>query len=203
MRCPACHQLVSSTARFCSACGASLALAPPVQYATPVETVYTPLPYTPPASPQGSSVSAVPFAPVPYPASYPAPYPRGPLQAPAEEAYAPHDYAIPVAMPAYAAPAPAPPPAPFVPSMVNNVTVTQVTPPSPVVVPSVVVTGGGGDLGVALRALYLLLGGIFAGATWVAVVASGGEAWAFLFAVIVTAVVLLADIAILTRYPHR
>jgi predicted phage tail protein len=113
--------------------------------------------------------------------------------------YTPLGYAAPAAMPAYVA-APSPVQAP---SMVSNVTVTQVTPPTPVpTTPPVVTEGDGGSLSVALRALYFLLSGIVAGLAWVAAAASN-EPRTFLFAATMTILVLVLDIAILTRNHRR
>ena len=140
-----------------------------------------------------------------------------PRMGPAPFASMPFDEAAPNAIPlnygyapaGMAAPygyAPAPIPAPAqaqAPSMVNNVMVTQLTPPAPA--PAIVVDASGGGGGVTLRALFFLLTGIALGAFWVGAALSGGSmaAWALLVAAAATVAVLLLDIAILNRYPHR
>jgi len=229
MRCYACHQPVGANARFCSICGAALAFAnpaPPVPiqqpsaaetaYANPVTIPYAAAPEQPgqfsyapvpgqPGQPRhpAQRMGAAPFTPAradefyaPAPLSYDASanVPLGSI---------PLGYTAPAALPAPYAPAPGPTPAPAAPSMVNNVMVTQVTPPTPA--PAVVVDARGGGAGVVLRALFFLLTGIALGALWVGAAFSGGSAaaWAFLFVAAATVGVLLLDVAILNRYPHR
>jgi len=220
MRCYACHQPVSANARFCSICGAALAPAtpaPPVpmQQPTTVETGYaTPTPhfYAPATGQQGQ----LSYAPAPGQGHQPAqrmgaapfvPAPADEFYAPAPLSYdastgVPLGYAAPAALPVPYGPASGPAPAPA-PSMVNNVMVTQVTPPTST--PAVVVDARGGGAGVLLRALFFLLTGGILGALWVVAGMSSGSAaaWAFLFVAAATVGVLLLDVAILNRYPHR
>ena len=220
MRCFACHQPVGANARFCSACGASLQVATPVQHTRPaqlppsaVELGYAPaeLAYAPHAlpsyGPQGPALrmAADPFVPAPAPLDDPgAPfgyatsggmplgYAPAPVPAPLGYAFAP-------------APVPAPPPTPLTPpapSMVNNVMVTQAAPSAPA--PTIVVDARGGA-GTVARAAFFLLTGVMLGALWVVAAMSPGSAavWALLFVAAATVAVLLLDIAILNRYPHR
>ena len=225
MRCYACHQPVGANARFCSACGASLPIVNPaqVQHVQPaqaarplprgVELAYAPADeayptYGAPAAPAPLSYAPQQLAPrmaagpfVPAPARFDEPGANTPFGY-AAPAGAPFGYAAPVQAPAPlgygAAPAPAP-----APSMVNNVMVTQVTPPAPT--PTLVVDGRNGGAGVLVRALFFLLTGGVLGALWVGAAFSGrsAEAWALLFVAAATVAVLLLDIAILNRYPHR
>jgi hypothetical protein len=231
MRCYACHQPVGANARFCSTCGATLAFAAPTQpqqpFAAPAPSRVQPQQlFATPLQPQQPFVADPangPYSLLPYEQQQLAPR-MGPVpfaSAPFDEAYAAFNDAAPAAIPlnygyapaGMAAPygyapmsVPAPPPAPVqaqAPSMVNNVMVTQLTPPAPA--PTVVVDASGGGVGVALRALFFLLTGIALGAFWVGAVLSGGStaAWALLVAAAATVAVLLLDIAILNRYPHR
>jgi len=227
MRCYACHQPVGANARFCSTCGATLAFAAPTQhqqpFAAPAQSGGRPQQlFATPLQPQGpfaADPANGPYSLLPHEQQQLAPR-MGPLPfAPAsvEGAYAPFNDAAPAAIPlnyGYApagmaapygyAPAPIPPPAQAqAPSMVNNVMVTQLTPP--VSAPAIVVDASGGGVGVTLRALFFLLTGIALGAFWVGAVLSGGStaAWALLVAAAATVAVLLLDIAILNRYPHR
>jgi len=227
MRCYACHQPVGANARFCSTCGATLAFAAPTQhqqpFAAPAQSGGRPQQlFATPLQPQGpfaADPANGPYSLLPHEQQQLAPR-MGPLPfAPAsvEGAYAPFNDAAPAAIPlnyGYApagmaapygyAPAPISPPAQAqAPSMVNNVMVTQLTPP--VSAPAIVVDASGGGVGVTLRALFFLLTGIALGAFWVGAVLSGGStaAWALLVAAAATVAVLLLDIAILNRYPHR
>ena len=150
MRCYACEQINSPDARFCTACGASLALNAWTQQPTPAPVSSTAMPYGPP--------QLLPRAPVAVPA--PPAYPPG--QGQPGPASAPYGYA----------PAPAPGAAP---SMVNNVTVTQTVPPPPATpsapvappVPAVATRHAGGP-GTLLRALYFLGSGAGVGILWAA-----------------------------------
>src|SRR5207248_5141620 len=150
MRCHACEQINSPDARFCTRCGASLALNAWTQQPTPAQASYASVPYAPPQPLPPATVA------VPAPPAYP------PGQGQPGPAYAPYGYA----------PAPAPGAAP---SMVNNVTVTQTAPPPPAppsapVAPPVpaVATGHAGGLGTLLRALSFLGSGAGVGILWAA-----------------------------------
>jgi hypothetical protein len=154
MRCYACEQLNGADARYCTACGASLALTTWTQQPAPAQAPYASAPYAPP-QPLPRATVAVPVPPV---------YPPG--QGQPGPASAPYGYA----------PAPAPGAAP---SMVNAVTVTQTAPPPPAtpaapVVPPVptVATGHTGGLGTLLRALYFLGSGAGVGIMWAAALSS-------------------------------
>jgi len=228
MRCYACHQPVGANARFCSTCGATLAFAAPTQphqpFAALAQSRVQPQQlFATPLQPQGpfaADPANGPYSLLPHEQQQLAPR-MGPLPfapAPVDGVYAPFDDAAPAAIPlnyAYAPagvaapygyiPAVAPPPvsAPAqAPSLVHHVLVTQLTPPAPA--PAIVVDASGGGAGVALRALFFLLTGIALGAFWVGAAFSGGMAAAtLLVAAAATVAVLLLDIAILNRYPHR
>ncbi len=201
MRCYACHQPVGANARFCSTCGATLAFATPLQpqqpfVADPANGPYSLLPYE--QQQLAPRMGPLPFTPAPVEGTY-APFnDAAPAVIPLNYGYAPAGMAAPYGY----APAPISAPAQAqAPSMVNNVMVTQLTPPAPA--PAIVVDASGG-VGVTLRALFFLLTGIALGAFWVGAVFSGGSTAAVLLvAAAATVVVLLLDIAILNRYPHR
>jgi len=228
MRCYACHQPVGANARFCSTCGATLAFAAPTQpqqpFAAPAQSGVRPqqLFATPlqPQQPFAADPANGPYSLLPHEQQQLAPR-MGPLPfapAPVEGTYAPFNDAAPAAIPLNYGYTPAGMAAPYgyvpmatqtpapaqaqAPSMVNNVMVTQLTPPVPA--PAIVVDASGG-VGVTLRALFFLLTGIALGAFWVGAALSGGSmaAWAILVAAAATVAVLLLDIAILNRYPHR
>ncbi len=228
MRCYACHQPVGANARFCSTCGATLAFAAPTQhqqpFAAPAQSGGRPQQlFATPLQPQGPfaadpangpysllpheqqqltpRMGPLPFAPAPVEGTY-APYnDAAPAAIPLDYGYAPAGMAAPYGYVPMATQTPAPAQA-QAPSMVNNVMVTQLTPP--VSAPAIVVDASGG-VGVTLRALFFLLTGIALGAFWVGAALSGGStaAWALLVAAAATVAVLLLDIAILNRYPHR
>lgn len=222
MRCYACHQPVGANARFCSTCGATLAFAAPAQpFAAPVQSQAHPRQlFASPLQPQGPFAADPvngPFSLLPHEQQQLAPRMGSAPFSPVEGAYASFNDTASAAIPlnygyaptGAAAPygyAPTPIPAPAqaqAPSMVNNVMVTQLTPPAPA--PAIVVDASGGGAGVALRALFFLLTGIALGAFWVGAAFSGGSgaAWALPIVAAATVAVLLLDIAILNRYPHR
>lgn len=194
MRCYACHQINDAHARFCIECGATLTPTAWAQ-AAPAEAAYAP-PYAPPPpaahmvatgaapgmyQPEGAHVNAhAPYGYMPAPAPGPAPY--GYMPAP-------------------------PPPAPA-PSLVNNVTVHQVSPPAPppVIVPTPQLKVRGkrpaSDLVVLLAALYVLASGAVIGAMWTTVHGYDGST-EVVAAFAVTVVALLIDIMILARLTRR
>ena len=182
MRCHACEQINSPDARFCTRCGASLALNAWTQQPTPAQASYASVPYAPPQPLPPATVA------VPAPPAYP------PGQGQPGPAYAPYGYA----------PAPAPGAAP---SMVNNVTVTQTAPPPPAppsapVAPPVpaVATGHTGGLGTLLRALYFLGSGAGVGILWAAAMSqpyANAALWAL--AITVTIVVLVLNFRLSSR----
>jgi hypothetical protein len=190
MRCPACDQLNSVDARFCTGCGAPLALTTWTQQPAPAATPFAAVPYGPP--------QLLPRAPAAI--SAPPAYPLG--QGQPGPASAPYGYA----------PAPAPG---TMPSMVNNVTVTQTAPPPPAtpsapVAPPVpaVATGHAGGLGTLLRALYFLGSGLALGVVWTAAVQAAtapysNQPWAIPLAIALTILLLLLNIVVLNRLARR
>lgn len=192
MRCYACQQINPPTARFCSDCGAALAAG--FAEAAPATPSYPPAAYAP--------LPVVPGVSVDHPAQTSV-APASPAMA---GAYAPFPFA-----PAAPAPAPAPAvaqmtagPGAFAPSMVNNVTVTQTTPPPVQAAPppaSSQARSGVGALGVMLRALYFLGSGAAVGFLWVASSYSGP--YAVVLALVMTIIVLLLNIRLLDGLAHR
>jgi hypothetical protein len=182
MHCYACEQINSAGARFCTACGASLALNAWTQQPTPAQASYASMPYVPP-QPLPRATVAVPAPPA---------YPPGQRQP--GPASAPYGYA----------PAPAPG---TMASMVNNVTVTQTSPPPPgtpsaPVTPPVpaVATRHAGGLGTLLRALYFLGSGAGVGILWVAAMSQPyPDAGLWVLAITVTIVVLVLNFRLSSR----
>ena len=94
-----------------------------------------------------------------------------------------------------------------VPSMVNNVSVTQTAPPPPAtpaapIAPAVpaVATGHTGGLGTLLRALYFLGSGTGVGLLWaVALSQPYSDPWAAALAITLTIVVLLLNFRLSSR----
>lgn len=192
MRCYACQQPNNPTARFCIECGASLA---PTAWAqpAPAEVAYAPLPYAPP--PPASNMVAVSATPGTYlpdapPGSVYAPYGYVPAPAPGP---APYGYI----------PAPAPAPAPGS-SLVNNVTVQQVTPPAAAPAPQPKARGKrrASDLTVLLSALFFLASGLAIGVMWTSVHAYDGGT-EVMAACAITVIALLINIMILARITRR
>ena len=180
MRCHACHQLNRDDVRFCVECGASLALTSRAQ-PTLSTRPYVPPPYAPPES--VPHVAAMAAAPAAYPPS--APVPSG--------AEAPFGYIL--------VPAPAPGP-----SVVNNVTVTQTSPPaSAPAAPSVVAGPHADGLGIFLRALYFLGSGVALGGLWdeASRAASDGHGEAIALVLLVTLLVLVLHMVVLHRLARR
>jgi hypothetical protein len=184
MRCYACEHINSADARFCTRCGASLALNAWTQQPTPTQPSYASVPYVPPQPLPGAPVA------VPAPPAYP------PGQGQFGPASAPYGYV----------PAPAPGAAP---SMVNNVTVTQTAPPQPAApsapaappVPAVA-TGHTGGLDALLRALYFLGSGAGVGILWAAAMSSQPyyvDASKAALAIAVTIVVLVLNFRLSSR----
>ena len=190
MRCYACEQINSPEARFCTGCGASLALTAWTQQPTPAQASSAAVPYGPPQPLPGARVA------VPAPPAY------SPGQGPPGPAYASYGYA----------PAPAPGAAP---SMVNNVTVAQTAPPPPATAAAsvappvpVVATGHAGGLGTLLRALYFLGSGLALGVVWTAAVQAAtapysNQPWAIPLAIALTILLLLLNIVVLNRLVRR
>jgi ABC-type dipeptide/oligopeptide/nickel transport system permease subunit len=101
------------------------------------------------------------------------------------------------------------------PSMVNNVTVTQTAPappapPSAPVAPPApaVATGHVGGLGTLVRALYFLGSGLALGVVWTAAVQAAtapysNQPWAIPLAIALTILLLLLNIVVLNRLAHR
>jgi hypothetical protein len=183
MRCYACEQINSAGARFCTACGASLALNAWTQQPTPAPV---------------SSTAAMPYGP-------PQLLPRAPEAVPAPPAYPP---GLGQPGPASALYGYAPAPAPgTMPSMVNNVTVTQTAPPPPATpsapaappVPAVATRHAGG-LGTLLRALYFLGSGAGVGILWAAAMSqSYPDATLWALTITVTIVVLALNFRLNSR----
>lgn len=207
MRCLVCNTINHANARFCTDCGASLAPAAWGQSA-PTEGGYVPAPtpgfapahpaYAPPP-PAPHMVSSLSAAPGMYPAE---------ASGVNASAYAPYGYMpAPAPGPVPYGYAPAAPPAPNAgPSLINNVTVQQVTPQAPAPAPTPHVKGRGkrraSDVTVLLSALYFLASGIAVGMMWTTVHAyDGGTEIAAALAI--TAVALLIDIMILARITRR
>jgi hypothetical protein len=98
------------------------------------------------------------------------------------------------------------------PSMVNNVTVTQTTPPAPAtpaVPPALTVaTGHTGSLGTLLRALYFLGSGLALGVVWTAAVQAttapySNQPWAIPLAIALTILLMLLNFVVLNRMARR
>lgn len=211
MRCYACQQINTETARFCVECGASLAAGAWGQPAV-IETQYAPAPYAPPAPQLPSRMTAVAATAL---GAAPMAHPANPVMVGQGPAYAPYGY-VPAQASNPNAYVPAQAPAPMAgPSLINNVTVTQSAPaPSPqpqpapsVQMPLVVMTRRVGILGILLRAAYFLGSGLIAGILWVAVVQtpnySGNQGYIAALALLVTIVVLMLDIVVLDRFARH
>src|SRR5690348_6816842 len=188
MRCYACHQLNSSTARFCIECGAALAPAPPQPIAA--DQSYAPAPYA--AMPRVPATAEAPYA------SAAAPYgmaPAGPDSLAVPYAAAPAPQGGPYAQLGYGTPQTAGAP----PSMVNNVTVThaQIAPPAPrpAAAAPAAATRHLSGLGVILRALFFLGSGAVVGALWASLRPyDSNYSVNLILTILVTLIVLVVDI---------
>ncbi len=192
MRCYACHQLNSATARFCVECGAALAPAPPQPVTA--DQAYAPAPYT--AMPRVPATAEAPYAPAP------APYgmaPAGPNGLAVPYAAVPAAQGGSYAQLGYGAPQTAGAP----PAMVNNVTVThaQIAPPAPrPPAPATATARNVSGLGVILRAFFFLGSGAVAGALWASLRPyDASYSVNLILAILATLIVLVADIVILDR----
>lgn len=192
MRCYACHQLNSATARFCVECGAAFAPAAFAQTSS-ADSTYSPMAYAPAQPAPGEPA----YAPAPYAA---APLMPAGYNIPAPYAMAPGGQTVPYVQAGYAAaPVPGAPP-----SMVNNVTVTHaqvasalVAAPAPAApAPAARHINGAAAL---LAGLFFLASGVAVGVLWVSAAQSSNNAIALLFCLAVTIVVLLLDIFIIDR----
>ena len=182
MRCYACHQLNGDDARFCVECGASLTLTTQAQ-PTPPAGPYGPLPYAPPAAAPRVVAAATGLGLAAYPPSTSAP---GAADAPCGYVFVP-------------APAPGP-------SVVNNVTVTQMSPPaSAPVAPPIVAAQHADGLGNFLRAMYFLGSGVMLGGLWdeASRAATDGHGEVIALVLLVTLLVLVLHMLVLHRLARR
>ncbi len=212
MRCYACQEINTDSARFCVECGASLAA---TAWAEPASTTYAPAPlpnaplvYAPHDAGRLDARHLDAMRLAPRPGAAPATTPYQASTAGAANSYAAYGYAT-------AAPLPGGPfqGAPLGgPSLVNNVTVTQSAPaPPPMPAPAPVMASASivmarrraGVFGVLARAAWFLFSGMVAGGLWVGSLSmndyDSSRAWAGVLALVVTIFVLLIDIMIVER----